>query len=236
MPIPENKPMKIHLENVKHRPQSPTVKLLLAKDQDGAQIEVKGGYFVYDPFTGKQIDNAYTGSSCYMYPTTEGIKWGEEFPGVHQLLIVPKYGTFLVSGIEYRGMLYAYQIEGALAFVNELAVDDLVDSILSSKISPKISNKEVLAALAIVARGDALTKSYDTKSAYYDMKASMWDSWYWSFEKGFTISAGYADHKKGDDLQKEQLIAINRNYMSIGLMAQAAMLQLRLCNSWLTRG
>ena len=174
MPASETKPSAIRLENVKNRPQSPTIKVLLVKDQEGAQVEVKGGYMVYDPFSGKQLDNAFSGASCYMYPTTEGIKWGEEFPGVYQLLLVPKYGSFLVSGIEYRGMLYVYQIEGALAFVNELSIDDFVDSILSSKISPKVTHKEVLAALAIVARADALYRSRDAKSAYYEMKASQW--------------------------------------------------------------
>ena len=159
------------LNYVNDSPASPTIKVLLGKDMDGAQVEVKGGYTIYDPYCGKQLESAYSGSSFYMYPTTEGLRWGAEFPGVYQILIAPKYGTFLLSGIEYQGMLYAYQIEGALAFVNEISIDDYADAMLSAKIPATFADKEAIAALAIAARTDALHKSMSASTVYFDIKA-----------------------------------------------------------------
>ncbi len=159
--------------SVKNMLSGKTIKVLLAKDLEGAQVEVKGGYYVYDPLTGKELEHSLMSSSFYMFPITEGIKWGAEFPGVYQLLIVPKKGTILVSGIEYRGMVYAYQIDGALAFVNEVSIDDYADTQLSTKVPAAVANEEVLAALSIAAQTDALYKSSFAQTAFFDVRAPL---------------------------------------------------------------
>ena len=77
------------LARVRYMPEEPFVKVLLAKEQEGLMVDVKGPHNIYDPFTGKKLDAAFMGSSYYMTPTTDGIKWGQEFPGIYQIVIVP---------------------------------------------------------------------------------------------------------------------------------------------------
>ena len=48
--------------NIKSNTSPLSMKILLAKDLEGAQVEVIGGYLVYDPYSGKQLSNALTSS------------------------------------------------------------------------------------------------------------------------------------------------------------------------------
>jgi len=162
------------LQELKHRPKGPTIKVLLQHDIEGALVEVKGSYNLYDPRTGRKLETAFSSSSYYLYPTKDGIKWGAEFPGIFQVLLVPDSPktSVLVAGIEYYGMVYAYQIDGTIGFVNELSIDDYADSILSSQVRSQIMNPEAIAALAIACRSDALYKSRHPTTKYWDVKAS----------------------------------------------------------------
>ncbi len=122
------------LLSMKHRPLGPTIKVMIQQDVEGALVEVKGSYNVYDPGTGKKLETCFAPSSYYMHPTTDGLKWGAEFPDMFQLLIVPDSPktTILVQGIEYHGMVYAYQADGAIGFVNEVTLDDYTRSIVGT--------------------------------------------------------------------------------------------------------
>ncbi|MCE5295010.1 MAG: hypothetical protein LLF94_10430 [Chlamydiales bacterium] len=161
------------LEEIQERFHSPTIRIQLMSDAEGSQIEVKGAYNVYDPRTGKKLDTAFTGSSYYMYPTVDGIKWGTEFPGIYQVLIVPDKvsTTLLVSGTEYRGMAYLYQMKGTLGGVNEVSLEEFVSSILSTHIPADITEQEALAALAIALRTEALYWLGTATNQYWDVKA-----------------------------------------------------------------
>lgn len=161
------------LERITHRPKGPTIKVLLHQDIEGSLVEVKGAYNLYDPHTGKKLKSAFSGSSYYLHPTADGIKWGEEFPGVYQVLIVPDDSktTVLVQGIEYRGMVYAYQFDGTIGFVNEVTLDDYADSIVAGMIQSQVKEPEAIAALTIAARTDAFQKSQHGKTKYWDVKA-----------------------------------------------------------------
>lgn len=165
---------KRELAQIKHYPKTPTVRILLMSDTAGALVDVKGPYNVYDPRTGKKIESDFSASSYYMYPTTEGIKWGSEFPGTYQLLIVPDSPntSTLIQGTEYRGIIYAYQIKGTIGFVNEVSLDDYAESAVSDLTDGKVMDKEALAALAIAARSDAWFLSEHSRSKYWDIKAS----------------------------------------------------------------
>jgi hypothetical protein len=157
----------------KNSPKGPTLKLLVLDDVEGALVEVKGAYNVYDPRANKKLTSAFSASSYFMQPTTDGIKWGIEFPGVFQVTIVPDspHSSILVHGIEYKGMITAYQIDGAISFVNELSIDDYAASIVSERCQGKPLAKEALAALLIAARTDALNASQHGKTKYWDVKA-----------------------------------------------------------------
>ncbi len=161
------------LEEIRERFHGPTIRVQLMADVDGSQVEVKGPYNIYDPRTGKKLDSAYMSSSYYMYPTIDGIKWGQEFPGIYQILIVPDRldTSVLVNATEYHGMAYIYQIKGSLGGVNEVSLDEFVASILSTHVPAEITEKEALAALAIALRTEALYWLAIASNPYWDVKA-----------------------------------------------------------------
>ncbi len=159
---------------VEHLPKRPLIRVEMMTDAEGAMIEVKGAHNIYDPRTGKKLESAYAGSSYYMYPTAEGLKWGQEFPGMFQLLLVPDLAStsIFLAGTQLRGMLSCYQMEGSIGFVNELSIEDFINSIASSEIPQSTHSKEALAALAIILRGDALYQSkHPANKQFWDIKA-----------------------------------------------------------------
>jgi stage II sporulation protein D len=151
----------------------PTIKIQILEKVEGALVEAKGPYNVYDPRTGQKLDIAFLRSSYYMYPTTDGIKWGQEFPGVYQLLIIPDSPevTTVIGGKEYCGVITVYQFDGYLGFVNEVSIDDFTSSILSTKLQQEEYPEEMLAALAIGCRTDAVVCAANPKNDYWDAQA-----------------------------------------------------------------
>jgi hypothetical protein len=162
------------LLQVKNSPKGPTLKVLVLDDVEGALVEVKGAYNLYDPKSGNKLTSAFSSSSYYMQSTTDGLKWGVEFPGIYQIAIVPDSpnSTILVHGIEYKGVVTAYQIEGTIGFVNELSIDDYAASLVSEKSQGKELAKEALSALLIAARTDAMYKSQHGKTKFWHVKAN----------------------------------------------------------------
>lgn len=163
------------IDEIRELFNGPSIRVQLLQEVDGTQVEVKGPYNIYDPRTGKKLDRAYMASSYYMYPTVDGIKWGQEFPGVYQVLIVPDKvpTTLLIGGTEYRGMGYVYQIKGTLGAVNETSLEDFVASIMSTHIPQQIAQTEALAALMIAMRTEALSWIEHGKNPYWDIKAGL---------------------------------------------------------------
>jgi stage II sporulation protein D len=162
------------LREIRERFDGPSLRVQLMHDVDGAQVEVKGPYNVFDPRTGRKLDSAYLSSSYYMYPTRDGVRWGQEFPSIYQLLLVPDRAdtTVMVAGTEYRGMAYLYQIKGTLGGVNELSLEDFVRSLLSSHIPVEVTEKEALAALAIALRTETLSWLANAQNPYWDIRAN----------------------------------------------------------------
>lgn len=158
---------------IRKRFNGPSVRVQLLQESEGTLVEVKGRYNVFDPYTGKQLDAAYLSSSYYMYPTRDGIKWGTEFPGIYQLLIVPdKYDTtVLIGGTEYHGIVYMYQINNILGAVNETSLDDFVMSVLSMALPTSVKHKEALSAAAIALRTQVIRQIEQNKNAYWEIKA-----------------------------------------------------------------
>lgn len=136
---------------------SPTIKILIAHDIDAAMMEVKGKYSIWDPYKNKKIGpTRFFGKSNLIQPLLAGLKWGEEFPDLYQISIIPgeQNGTVLVNGIEYQGMVTVYNIGGAISIVNEVDVEDYLSSTLDGHLDKTLS-EEALAAAVISARTDA---------------------------------------------------------------------------------
>lgn len=149
-------------------PQQPTIKVLIAHDVPGVVLEVKGKYKLFDPRNGDHISTRYVGKSKNIQVVHDGLKWGEEFPGVYQLLIVPDDPSTvtLVDGKEYHGTLAVYDIGGTISVVNNTFVEEFLSSSLNATYKTSMP-EELLAAIAIAARTTAYYQTANPKSQYF---------------------------------------------------------------------
>lgn len=150
----------------------PTLRILLAHDKHGVIIETKGKYKIYDPSTGERVGMSFSGKRRYMQPLPDGLRWGESFPGVYQLVIVPDdpATTTLVDGVEYQGNIYIYDIGGSVSVVNSLPVEDYLLTLLPQRYTDTMP-EEMLAALAITERTNYYCQSINGKTAFWDIDA-----------------------------------------------------------------
>jgi len=133
------------------------IKLLVIHDKPGVVLEVKGKYKLYDPNKNQYLSTRFTGKRKYIQAVSDGIKWGEEFPGIFQVLVIPDAPetTTIVDGIEYKGRIYVYDIGGSISVVNELTLDDFISATLSKQYENTNLSDEAMNAIAIAARTNA---------------------------------------------------------------------------------
>lgn len=146
----------------------PSINVLVVNDKPSVMIEVKGKYQLFDPNTKKLISKRFVGKKKMMQTNSSGIKWGEEFPGLFQLQIIPESGavTTLIDGVEYRGVLNIYDVGGAISVVNRVSIEDFLRSSLPSKY-PEPLLEEVRAAIAITARTNYYYLSQNPKNKFW---------------------------------------------------------------------
>lgn len=175
--MPFTSPMEAGLWNAlagkNQPPKMPQlIRVLLVHDKPGVILEVKGKFKLYDPKDFSHVSSSFTGKRRYIQALNDGIRWGDEFPGVYQLMIVPESQatTTVVDGIEYRGSIYVYDIGGTISIVNDVYVEDYLQSILAPHYREGTST-EVLAAIAIAARTTAYYQAYNPKNTYWDVDA-----------------------------------------------------------------
>lgn len=168
----------------------PTIKVLIVHDSQGVILEVKGKYKIFDPHTGDHISTRFTGKRRFIQAVRDGIKWGEEFPGVYQLMIVPDEAktTTIVDGVEYRGPIFIYDIGGTISIVNQVYIEDYLSSILANRYQELPD--ELMAAAAISARSAAYYRVENPKSQY------------WSVDGTKTGYQGIAAVNQGSDSEK----------------------------------
>lgn len=151
----------------------PSLELLIAHDSPGVVLEVKGKFKIYDPNTKEHVDTRFTGKRKYIQALENGIKWGDEFPGVHQLLIVPDEGvTTLVDGTEYRGSIYVYDIGRTISIVNKVDIEDYLRSTLAEYASKPL-HLETYSAIAIAARTNAYFQMDNPRNPYWAIDGSV---------------------------------------------------------------
>ncbi|MCB1084589.1 MAG: SpoIID/LytB domain-containing protein [Chlamydiia bacterium] len=150
-----------------------TIKVLIAEDSEGILLEVRGPYRVFNPENEKRESSGSRGKRYYCYPHSDGIKWGENFLGIHQLQIVPTSHntTILVDGRQYRGSIEVYHLNGKLKIVNEVDVENFIKATLTETLNATYT-PNVMDAIAIIARTDAYYKALMNYDAFYHVKAS----------------------------------------------------------------
>jgi stage II sporulation protein D len=155
-----------------NRPEPPTIRILLLHDVEGAKLEVRGKYRLFDPYTDSHLSTRFTGKSRYIQAVSDGLKWGESFPGLYQIKIKPDDAstTTLINNHEYEGLIYVYDIGGTISIVNQIPVEDYVRSVLIPYQNQYLE-PETLAALAIVARTNAYFQAANPKNTYWAIDA-----------------------------------------------------------------
>jgi stage II sporulation protein D len=149
-----------------------TLKILLASNSDGVLLEARGPFTVINPENDKKLSSGRKGKRFFLYPHKEGIKWGEDFLGIYQIQILPMHpdSTILINGIQYRGSVEVYHIDGKLSIINEVDIESYLKSILPTKLSTNLTST-VIDALAIIERTNAYYSSLNNRDAFWHVRA-----------------------------------------------------------------
>lgn len=152
--------------------QPPAIRVLLTHDVPGVILEIKDKYKIYDPRTNEQVSKSFQGKRRFIQALADGLRWGEEFPGVHQIMIVPNdpTTTTIVDGIEYQGTIYVYDIGGSISVVNSINVEDYLNTILPLRYAAPLP-EELLAAVAIAERTNCYYRMQNSKTGFWDVDA-----------------------------------------------------------------
>jgi stage II sporulation protein D len=147
--------------------------VLLHRQASEVLLEAKGKYEIFYPLDGTKISSGINSNRHTISATEYGLKWGEEFKGLHQLRFVPAESTssLLVNGIQYAGCIEVKSNDGKLNIINEVGVEPYLKSTLSSMF-PQAIPQEAMNAIAIVARTNAYFIGSRNKQAAYHVVAS----------------------------------------------------------------
>jgi stage II sporulation protein D len=156
------------------QPMAPrNIQVLLEKETDSALLEVKGPYTIFNPHDGSRVASGLLGKRFMIHELESGLKWGEEFPGIHQIYINPRSTetTIFINGIQYSGAVAIYGVLGKINIVNDIDIESYVKATLTSQF-PTPLESEVMSALAILARTDAYYNATRANSqSYYHITA-----------------------------------------------------------------
>jgi SpoIID/LytB domain protein len=149
------------------------IKVLIKENVDGALIDVSGGYRVTNPENGKSLSSGFSGKRYYLQSNSVGLKWGEGYPGIHQIKITPKNDktTILVDGIQYKGSIVAYNLDSKIQIVNEVDVEDVLRASLSSLLTNTEYENITYDAAAIAMRTNLYNTLLCSTNPYWDIHA-----------------------------------------------------------------
>lgn len=149
------------------------IQVLIEKDASEALLEVKGPYVLFNPHEGSKIGTGLLGKRFIVRETENGLKWGEEFPGIHQIYIHPKTPdtSIFINGIQYSGGVAVFGVAGTINIVNDLDIESYVKSILSTQFQTPLE-PEVMSALAILIRTDAYYHALNNTNCYWHISSS----------------------------------------------------------------
>lgn len=156
-------------------PAGPKIRILLEKNAHSALLEAKGEYAVINKSTGNLLSSGQVGKRFVVHALQHGLRWGEEYPDVYQISIIPQGSStsFYINGIQYKGAISIYHAkDNKIMIVNEAPLEDYLKAKLALEIQEDLS-KEALAALVIAARTEAfaLVKANATSKRPWDLTA-----------------------------------------------------------------
>ncbi|MCH9626145.1 MAG: hypothetical protein S4CHLAM123_13380 [Chlamydiales bacterium] len=159
----------------KQAPEGPSIRVLLEKNASSAFLEAKGKFRVVQKDTNRTLSHGSAGKRFVVHALQDGLRWGEEYPDVYQIEIVPLTADtrLYVNGIQCKGSLSVYHVrDNKITIVNEVRVEDYLHSTLAIKHDHALSS-EAMTALVIAARTDIYNKilANKRKSAPWDISA-----------------------------------------------------------------
>jgi len=148
------------------------IQVLIEKDIKGAVLEINGPYYVFNPKDGARISSGILGKRFLVHAQKDGIKWGEMFPGIHQIYITPRSpkSSILVNGIQYEGSIAVFKVKNKISIVNDISVEQYIKAVLSPLFPFPLEN-EVMASIAIIARTNAYYHISKGHGSFWDVDA-----------------------------------------------------------------
>ena len=139
------------------KPQN--IHVLLEKEITEALLEVRGPYYIFNPQDGTKLSSGILGKRFMVRPTESGIKWGQEFLGITQMIVLPRSDDckILINGIQYDGAIAVYKVNGKINLINHVDVESYLKSILTAEFQYPLET-EAMAAVAIAARTSAYSQ------------------------------------------------------------------------------
>lgn len=149
------------------------IQVLLSKDKSEALLEVKGPYYIFNPHDGSRVASGLLGKRFIIHELESGLKWGEEFAGIHQIYIKPRSEdtAIFIDGIQYSGGVAIYGVSGMIHIVNDIDIESYVKSLLTSQF-PSPLESEVMSSLAILARTDAYYHALKNEESFWHIAAA----------------------------------------------------------------
>ena len=165
--------IELQASHTEHIFKPENIHILLEKDATEALLEVRGAYYIFNPHDGAKVTSGILGKRFIVRATTSGIKWGQEFPGIHQIVIIPRSNdtTMLLNGIQYEGAIAVYKIGHKIHIVNQVDVESYLKSILTTQFQYPLE-PEVMAALSIASRTTAYYQIYKNKHSFWHIDGS----------------------------------------------------------------
>src|SRR3990167_4559555 len=98
-------PLGTNFERISETITPRNIQVLIEKDASEVLLEVRGPYYLLNPHDGARISSGLLGKRFMIHELENGLKWGEEFPGIHQLYIKPRSNetSIFINGIQYSG-------------------------------------------------------------------------------------------------------------------------------------
>lgn len=149
------------------------IRILINENIEGALLDVPGSYKIYNPDTQKTITSGFFGKRNYLQTNVSGLKWGEGFPGVYKMKIVPTdpSTSILINGVQYRGSVTIYSVNAKIQIVNEINVEEFLKAYLSQELANTHYSKTTYEAIAIVARTNFYHHILERNNPFWDVKA-----------------------------------------------------------------
>jgi stage II sporulation protein D len=135
-----------------------TIRVLVKTTDSGALLETRGSYKVIDPFSEEALGLSAKSDRHWMEVLSGKLRFGDLETTHRQIALVPQEqsASLLIDGIQYRGVITACAVNGALYFINELPLEEFVSASLSKTLKEPLP-EATMHALAIVERTRAVS-------------------------------------------------------------------------------